>query len=287
MADNYNKDAQFNIVAGITRTTAASGGNKPIIFGTASNDAEDLSGDIMHLSSLRQLREAFAGGLACFLDHSYRAAEDTFGMTRSAEIVKRGNRHDLDVQIELNEVNPRAVQVFQQIENGIKHGLSIGVLVRDAAYESRGGKKVLVIKDVRALELSVVSIPAAQGDGYGAWVSGARKAAAYVAHGLPASDTEIATFAAAAPADADELTILKFANRLLRVRLALLEQEVAKHEEATHALCQQVDVLMHTPVGRKIGNAAEFSDIANRFPWLAPEIINELAKDAHPTGARA
>lgn len=269
-----SNDTRFNMFATLTKTKSVDG-SKPIIFGTASNDQTDLSGDAMALSALRQMEKAFGEGLAVFADHSYRVVEDTLGRTVSAKIVKREARHDLDVQIELNTANPRAVQVFQAIESGIKTGLSIGCQVLDADYETRGGKRVLVIKQVKTLELSIVSIPAAQGEGFGSWITNARKAASYAwaAKSGDVRDT----------GNGDEIAILRFLVAGYKLRALAAETAHADLEKSALELVKLVDALMDLPAARKVADPAAFDEIASKYPYLHAQIANDLAIAANST----
>jgi hypothetical protein len=69
----------------------------------------------------------------------------------------------MDLEVLLNETNPRAVQTYDAVEAGVKLGVSIGALIKD--WHPRDPKDTwgwdgMVINDVELLEASIVGIPA-------------------------------------------------------------------------------------------------------------------------------
>jgi phage head maturation protease len=271
MATNKDEQARFEAIFSV-KSAKASADGKPRVTATASSDQPDLAGDIMSRRVLDQLCDAFARGMTVFLNHSYKIPDDVFGRIVSAEIVRRGEYNDLDVTIEVDTSNPRAAVTLDQITGGLTLGVSIGVLVKDAKQVTRNGQRYVEITDVTPLECSVVGIPANRRS----WVGDALKAASAVM--LQRSEQP--------KIDAgDALTALRTLVSLQRVQIDLLNREVARRDDALAELGEATNRLLNTPVGRKIGNAAEFSDIATRYPWLDERIVNALADDRHPTGA--
>jgi len=107
--------------------------------------------------------------MTIFLNHSYDVPEDVFGSTVDAAIVSRAAEkdgspiYDLDLDIVLNEVNPRAIETYNAIkEQGVKLGVSIGAYIEDYAFkdQEKGFWGGLDIQKVNLLEASIVGIPA-------------------------------------------------------------------------------------------------------------------------------
>jgi hypothetical protein len=160
----------------------ANGVSRKMLSCTASSTSEDLHGDNM--------------SDACVMDMAPQAKAKS--MTVDARVVQRMSGaerfFDLDLEIELNESNPRAVESWSAIkEQGIKAGISIGAMIKDYAFknEDEGFWGGLEIKAVDLLEASIVGIPANQRS----WVVngiealGAPKAIIRKAVGLPEKPT--------------------------------------------------------------------------------------------------
>jgi hypothetical protein len=139
---------------------------------TASSSVEDLHGDIMTDECVMGMApQAKANRMTIFLNHSYDVPEDVFGKTVDAKIVNRAKNsdgsaiYDLDLEIQLNERNLRAVETYEAIKDqGIKLGVSIGAMIDDWSFrdEDEGFWGGLVINGVDLLEASIVGIPANQ-----------------------------------------------------------------------------------------------------------------------------
>lgn len=138
---------------------------------TASSTVKDLHGDYMTDECVQGMApQAKNKSMTIFLNHSYKWPEDVFGKTVDSAVVARAGSSgetvwDLDLDIELNEANPRAVETYTAIkEQGIKAGVSIGAMIEDYAFidEEEGFWGGLEIKAVDLLEASIVGIPANQ-----------------------------------------------------------------------------------------------------------------------------
>lgn len=139
---------------------------------TASSTIEDLHGDYMTDECVMDMApQAAAKGMTIFLNHSYKWPEDVAGKTVGARVVQRGHDdtgkpiYDLDLEIQLNESNERAVASYTAIKDqGIKAGISIGAMIDQWAFrdEDKGFWGGLEIKKVDLLEASIVGIPANQ-----------------------------------------------------------------------------------------------------------------------------
>jgi hypothetical protein len=177
----------------------ANGVSRKMLSCTASSTSEDLHGDNMSDACVMDMApQAKAKSMTIFLNHSYKWPEDIAGKTVDARVVQRMSGaerfFDLDLEIELNESNPRAVESWSAIkEQGIKAGISIGAMIKDYAFknEDEGFWGGLEIKAVDLLEASIVGIPANQRS----WVVngiealGAPKAIIRKAVGLPEKPT--------------------------------------------------------------------------------------------------
>ncbi len=157
--------ADFFVQTGAMRKGAdADTDTQPTVFATASSDAVDLEADRFTSKALKQMKSGFVGKLI-FLNHSYNVPQDVFGVVKSAELIKREGRLDLDLEIAVEMNNPLAVQTYQYIVNGTRLGVSVGVIVTDAAKsddEDAYGNTIFDISGIIPLEASVVGIPANQ-----------------------------------------------------------------------------------------------------------------------------
>lgn len=138
---------------------------------TASSTVEDLHGDRMTAECVQGMApQAKSKAMTIFLNHSYKVPEDVFGKTVDSKIVARtgdggAQVWDLDLEIELNEANSRAMDTYAAIKDqGMKLGVSIGAMIEDYEFidEDAGFWGGLEIKEVNLLEASVVGIPANQ-----------------------------------------------------------------------------------------------------------------------------
>jgi hypothetical protein len=138
---------------------------------TASSTVEDLHGDRMTAECVQGMApQAKSKGMNIFLNHSYKVPEDVFGKTVDSKIVARSGDGgaqiwDLDLEIMLNEANPRAIDTYAAIKDqGMKLGVSIGAMIEDYEFidEEAGFWGGLEIKEVNLLEASIVGIPANQ-----------------------------------------------------------------------------------------------------------------------------
>jgi len=147
-------------------------GSRKFLSCTASSTIEDLHGDRMTAECVQGMApQAKNKGMTIFLNHSYKVPEDVFGKTTDAKIVSRsvdkdGSAvYDLDLEIMLNESNPRAIDTYASIKDqGMKMGVSIGAMIEDWEFldEEAGWWGGLEIKSVNLLEASIVGIPANQ-----------------------------------------------------------------------------------------------------------------------------
>lgn len=148
--------ADFKVFSGLLKAYEADGRKK--ISGVTSSTVKDLHGDVMELSALQSMERSAKNNMTIWLNHEYEVPKDIFGSALDARITQRGSDvWDLDIDIAVNETNPRALDTWAAINAGTKLGLSIGALLKDYTLEKDGS---FVIRDVELLEASVVSIPA-------------------------------------------------------------------------------------------------------------------------------
>lgn len=209
----------FKIFSGVLKAFEkdVNGTSRKYLRCTASSTTEDLHGDNMTDDCVLDMApQAKAKGMTIFLNHSYKWPEDVAGKTVDATVTQRALDangkpiYDLDLEIELNESNQRALDSYTAIkEQGIKAGISIGAMILDYAFkdEDEGWWGGLEIKKVDLLEASIVGIPANQRSWVinGLQALGAPKAILRKAAGLP----ERKTVKTATPTPAEEPPVTK------------------------------------------------------------------------------
>lgn len=137
--------------------------DRPRVQAVGSSTALDLQGDIMEVSALQDMEQA-EPGLLCFLNHSYNIPEDVVGaLATSPKMMARNNKIvDLGIVIDMETDNPRAARTYSMIAGRRRLGISGGFMVDDYEFDESDDLVRLHIKRVRALEFSIVGIPANQ-----------------------------------------------------------------------------------------------------------------------------
>lgn len=158
----------FQVFAGPLKVKSA--GDRPVVTGIASSTAIDLEGDRFTLSSLKQMASKFVG-MTSFIGHRYIPPEDIFGVIRSARLVEHGKLVELHISIDVAASNPRAAAIMEQIADGVRMGISVGVIVLAHRPVDEDGERISEIVSVQPLEASIVGIPANQT----AWVTQATR----------------------------------------------------------------------------------------------------------------
>lgn len=155
---------EFRIFSGLLKASR-DGDGRMRLHGVASSTTKDLHGDTMTDSALEDMEKAANNNLTIFLNHSYNVPEDVGGSVEKALIKTRGSDHegnpnrDLDIDIVVNEENPRAINTWKAIDKGTKLGLSIGAMIPEGgAKRQKNGS--YIIEHVDLLETSLVGIPA-------------------------------------------------------------------------------------------------------------------------------
>lgn len=156
-------------------TASVGGVERKFIKTTASSTVTDRKGHEFDVRALQKMGQA-APGMTIFLNHEYQVPEDLFGTV--SEALARHNGFDsdqnavwdLDLDVMVNESNPRAVQAWEAYQNGVRMGVSVGVIVKEWE-KSKKDADIMKILDVDFLEASIVGIPANPRT----WVQGAVK----------------------------------------------------------------------------------------------------------------
>lgn len=153
---------KFSIFTGLLKAYEDDTGKKRLRT-TASSTIKDLVGDEIEPVAIERMAYKARGNLTIFLNHEYKVPEDVLGSTEAADVVDRGFDGDgnpvvdLDLDVAVNETNPRAVSTWEAIHSGVKLGTSIGAIVKSAKKKKDGGLK---ISELELLEASIVGIPA-------------------------------------------------------------------------------------------------------------------------------
>lgn len=152
----------FKIFSGLLKAVEADDGRKHI-RAIASSTVKDLHGDTMQLSAIQSMAASAKENMTIWLNHEYEVPGDIFGSVADSKISNRaadadGNViYDLDFDIVVNDTNPRAIDTWQAIRDGVKLGVSIGAMLKDYVLNKDGTYNIL---DVELLEASIVGIPA-------------------------------------------------------------------------------------------------------------------------------
>lgn len=135
------------------------------LHGIASSTTRDLHGDVMTESALQDMENSANRNLTIFLNHDYTVPEDVGGsveraIRRTRDVDHAGNPNiDLELDIVMDDTNPRAVQTWNSIQNGTKLGLSIGANLPEGGYK-RNKDGTYVIEHCDLMETSIVGLPA-------------------------------------------------------------------------------------------------------------------------------
>lgn len=167
----------FKVFSGPMRAYTASVGGveRKFIKTTASSTVTDRKGHEFDVKALQKMGQT-AHGMTIFLNHEYQVPEDLFGTVSDAVAKHNGFDSDqnavwdLDLDVMVNESNPRAVQAWEAYQGGVRMGVSVGVIIKEWE-KSKKNAEIMKILDVDFLEASIVGIPANPRT----WVQGAVK----------------------------------------------------------------------------------------------------------------
>jgi phage head maturation protease len=147
----------------------AEGNDRRYLSCTASSSIKDLHDDEFTPECVEKMAtSALQKQMTIFLNHQYKVPEDVFGSTTASKSIVRLDADgtpvtDMDLEMLLNETNPRAVSTYDAVEAGVKLGVSVGALIRNwhpRDPNDTWGWDGMVIDDVELLEASIVGIPA-------------------------------------------------------------------------------------------------------------------------------
>ena len=255
----------FTVWAPITTKNAE--GAPATITATCSSDLPDRGNDRFATSCLHQMAEQVVG-LTLFIQHQY-APEDAAGTIDSATVIKVGDHHELLITATLDTKSPRVAEIWRQIQAGIRLGLSVGCMVKDAGFEGTGSEKRLVIKSVEMLEVTIVGLAANRES---SWIQRAFDAASYCARRSLASDGQ--------PTDMSELSAAKSLVGVLLFALRQKDEELEEMREVTGSLMVHVNKLLDLPMPRKtdpsVGQA--IGELSEKYPHLDSRIIAHLGR---------
>lgn len=175
-----HKVADFKLFTDVLKAASDDGDGKLRIRGIASSTVRDRHGDRMERTALKDMEAAANDNLTIFVNHSYNVPEDVIGSAEKAVLKRRAGEtdedgnplYDLELQVVLDEGNPRAVKTFEAVQKGVKLGMSIGAMIPKGGAKYDEENHSFIIHHVDLLETSVVSIPANPRS----WVGGAVKA---------------------------------------------------------------------------------------------------------------
>jgi hypothetical protein len=140
----------------------------PIVHGVGSSNIVDLDGDTMELSALQDMANVDPS-TTIFVNHSYSVPEDVVGKLAARPVIRQqGPLADLLLAIGMVLVTDRAQKLYQQIQAGIRMGISVGGAVTDYDFDTMDRLHVL---HLLTLEWSFCGIPANQRS----WVESAAK----------------------------------------------------------------------------------------------------------------
>jgi len=156
--------AKFNMFSGVLK--AGGGDGEPMtLSGVASSTVEDLHGDNIQRSGLKDMERQIEG-MTIFRNHSYSVPEDVMGTATGGRVVKRGEDengnavYDFDIDMTINDANPLAIESWEAIKKGTKLGFSIGANIPNGEFEVDRKTGAKTIKRIQLLETSIVGIPA-------------------------------------------------------------------------------------------------------------------------------
>lgn len=155
---------------GVFKVKAAADGGPKMLAGVASSTNLDLDSERFATTALEDMTAI--RGSSAMLAHSYKVPEDILGVITDATVGKIRNGSALNVTIKIAESNPRAVGVWQLVAEGVRIGLSVGVIVLQSnPIDLPDGRRATEIVRCLPIEISAVAIPANFDD---AWITSAK-----------------------------------------------------------------------------------------------------------------
>lgn len=151
-----------------TKKESGDATDRYFISGTASSSVEDLYGDTLTEKCQASMLAQASNHLTMWLNHDYDVPEDIAGACAEAQL-KNSTADDgtscldLDIVMEVDPENPRALKAWQHVNRGIRLGFSIGGFFLDyeLVFEDENDWwGHFIVDDILLLEISLVGIPA-------------------------------------------------------------------------------------------------------------------------------
>ena len=153
----------FRFISGFEKSKAyevtEDGVTRKFIEFVGSSDQEDLVGDVMTLEALKEM-VASAQGTIMLRDHN-RSTDKVFGWITEASLVKDNGKNVIVFRAEIDDEDNANVRIWKSIGKGYKLGASVTVIILSKA-DNPNRKDGLIIKSVKLLEISIVTIPCNQ-----------------------------------------------------------------------------------------------------------------------------
>lgn len=151
-----------------TKKESGDAADRYFISGTASSSVEDLYGDTLTEKCQASMLAQASNHLTMWLNHDYDVPEDIAGACAEAQLKNSTAEDgtsclDLDIVMEVDPENPRALKAWQHVNRGIRLGFSIGGFFLDyeLVFEDENDWwGHFVVDDILLLEISLVGIPA-------------------------------------------------------------------------------------------------------------------------------
>lgn len=119
----------------------------------ASTDAEDRHGEV--IEQVWRLEGYIANPVVL-----YGHDRDALPIGKAENVRVEGGQLRATLRFVGADVNPKAEQVFQLLQEGVLRAVSVGFLPHSYRREMKGDRELLVLSDNELLEISVVPIPA-------------------------------------------------------------------------------------------------------------------------------
>lgn len=153
----------FRFISGFEKSKAyeetTDGVTKKFIEFVGSSDQEDLVGDVMTLDALKEM-VASATGTIMLRDHN-RSTDKVFGWITDANLKSENGKNVIVFKAEVDDEDNANIRIWKSIGKGYKLGASVTVIILSKADNPKR-KDGLIIKSVKLLEISIVTIPCNQ-----------------------------------------------------------------------------------------------------------------------------
>ncbi|MFO0607276.1 MAG: HK97 family phage prohead protease [Polyangiales bacterium] len=149
----YRRDAAKTDVLGFTARVRAVAKDARTIDVVASTDAEDRYGEVVE--QVWQL-DAYAANPVVLYAHEC----DELPIGKAENVRVESGQLLATLRFVSGDVNPKAEQVWQLIQEGVLRAVSVGFIPHTYRWEKQADREVLVLTDNELVEISVVPVPA-------------------------------------------------------------------------------------------------------------------------------